>query len=924
MSFYKEVPGRKTTLESTLKFDTEPKAGSTNPVTSEGVKSAIDGAVGDAAEVLQEQIDDIAEKAGSGYTPKGEASVATLNGLSGQENGELYTMTDAGTLTDGSLAVVAGDTVAWDATNSVWYKAMDYVPRQYGTNEVHNLATTITAFRTGDYIAVDGTDTAKMSKDDLLSIIDRMKSGGYNYTSGFYLSTSGNLVENASYGVSDCVKVKNGDVVHFVSGSNSTSICLCVYDEQMNFITYYRNNEAGDRSVTISNASAKYVRSSFAISSSSATIDVNGISSWVPKKYLATIEGLDTLNLYIFGGKNYKDGVYLDANGDYVENVNWRVSAYIQASKDDEVVWNIGSSYSSSATLCMYDENLNYLGRYVANASERDFTLTTNGVAFIRASVRIDNSDASVTINGDVKWKPEQTKGINDNLSTIQKRLDGGVNYEDGYITTDGSVISRGSWVHTDYIEVKDEDTVHVFYGVQKGDAVIAVYDSNYNFLTSYNCSNTERTFTIRRANARYIRASVNLSYNAVKVKVNGNLLWTPSVIEKTDVQTNYNTTSIKVLSDKVLSGVNYTDGYKLNASGVEGTNSSWMISDFVPVSNGDIVYWYAGQQVGDICAVSYDINKNFIASYPNSDGVSTQITISDPNVKYVRASVRNDNKDICIKINGVVAWVPQSIPRVEDYLVNPEIVRIATYNVGEFEGRGMETGSQDVAMAMRKAISEANVTLLAVQEDVSYFNSLTQTTSRDECFANFKFYERKGSQRYNYKSFCSDRNMGLIRKLDYTGAEFSHSYFLAGERIFGGKSVMLVCVHLDWQDNTRRQMQIAQVIDFCANYENAIVAGDFNPSNYINGEKQYTPGDYETMDTSDADCALFTSAGFRLGNNGYWGKLGTYDSIVRDGYPWPCDNIVVKGNVYIHNVGVVAKEYMNDHYIFYADISIG
>lgn len=37
MSFYKEVPGRKTTLESTLKFDVEPKAGSTNPVTSGGV-----------------------------------------------------------------------------------------------------------------------------------------------------------------------------------------------------------------------------------------------------------------------------------------------------------------------------------------------------------------------------------------------------------------------------------------------------------------------------------------------------------------------------------------------------------------------------------------------------------------------------------------------------------------------------------------------------------------------------------------------------------------------------------------------------------------------------------------------------------------------------------------------------------------------
>ena len=169
MSFYKEVPGRQTTLESTLKFDTTPTEGSTNPVTSDGVKSAIDGAVGDASEALQEQIDEIAEKAGSGYIPKGEASVATLNALSEQENGWLYTLTDAGTLTDGSLAVVAGDTVAWDEANSVWYKAMDYAPRQYGTNEVHNLPTSITAFRTGDVIAVDGpSGTAKMGKDDLL------------------------------------------------------------------------------------------------------------------------------------------------------------------------------------------------------------------------------------------------------------------------------------------------------------------------------------------------------------------------------------------------------------------------------------------------------------------------------------------------------------------------------------------------------------------------------------------------------------------------------------------------------------------------------------------------------------------------------------------------------------------------------------
>ena len=40
MSFYKKVPGLQRTLESELLFDKEPKAGSTNPVTSNGVLKA--------------------------------------------------------------------------------------------------------------------------------------------------------------------------------------------------------------------------------------------------------------------------------------------------------------------------------------------------------------------------------------------------------------------------------------------------------------------------------------------------------------------------------------------------------------------------------------------------------------------------------------------------------------------------------------------------------------------------------------------------------------------------------------------------------------------------------------------------------------------------------------------------------------------
>lgn len=203
----------------------------------------------------------------TGYIPKGEATVATLNGLSGQENGWLYTLTDAGTLTDGTLAVVAGDTVAWDETNSVWYKAMNYAPAQYGTNEIANLSTTITAFRTGDYIAVDGTSgTAKMGKDDLLQVTAEnalgsihslsdtateadLVAGNYFVLDGSagskklhcelvetpsrikrtstqipYIINAGGQIQNLGSGYSIAIPAVNGDVFEFTANSTDNAI----------------------------------------------------------------------------------------------------------------------------------------------------------------------------------------------------------------------------------------------------------------------------------------------------------------------------------------------------------------------------------------------------------------------------------------------------------------------------------------------------------------------------------------------------------------------------------------------------------------------------------------------------------------------------------------------------------------------------
>ena len=134
--------------------DDEPREGSLNGITS-GAVAKIAGDVGEVAErvtTAERDIDTIEGKIPSGasssnklvtesdleaaqdrwqtgFTPKGEATVSAINALTTQSNGDQYIVTDSGTITAGSISVVAGDTVAWNATDEVWYKVNQYVTK---------------------------------------------------------------------------------------------------------------------------------------------------------------------------------------------------------------------------------------------------------------------------------------------------------------------------------------------------------------------------------------------------------------------------------------------------------------------------------------------------------------------------------------------------------------------------------------------------------------------------------------------------------------------------------------------------------------------------------------------------------------------------------------------------------------------------
>lgn len=241
--------------------------------------------------------------------------------------------------------------------------------------------------------------------------------------------------------------------------------------------------------------------------------------------------------------------------------------------------------------------------------------------------------------------------------------------------------------------------------------------------------------------------------------------------------------------------------------------------------------------------------------------------------------------------------------------------IRVGTYNTGDFSGAEVPAGSEKAKVLFREVMESDNVEFWALQEDVGFFNPETGEMPYEAIYDHYQNYKRSGEKKYNYKAFLSDLPMTEVERVYYTGApKFGHPWFLHTQVEIGGKKVCMISLHFDWQDCDLRVLQIRQVIAFAAQYEYAMIIGDFNPDDYVNGEKRSDRLTYEE------DLAIFRNAGFQAANAD---RFGIFTTIVRENTAFPCDNIVVSPNIRICNVGRIYREWMNDHVPLWADLEI-
>jgi len=240
--------------------------------------------------------------------------------------------------------------------------------------------------------------------------------------------------------------------------------------------------------------------------------------------------------------------------------------------------------------------------------------------------------------------------------------------------------------------------------------------------------------------------------------------------------------------------------------------------------------------------------------------------------------------------------------------------VRFATFNIGDFSGRGFTAGSEEAKKIIRQTMASVNADLWALQEDTVSFGNGDPYTAIYDTYRN---YERRGCLPYNIKAFLSDHEICDVKQMEYTGDSlFRHPWFLCGYITLNGRKICLISLHFDWSDKNVRAKQISQVLSFAAAQEYCVIMGDFNPEDYENDGQKIS----DTLLYRE-EFALFADAGFTLANGGVF---GLFDTILdTDISPCPFDNIIVSEGITIENAGRIADPWMTDHAIVWADLLI-
>lgn len=281
----------------------------------------------------------------------------------------------------------------------------------------------------------------------------------------------------------------------------------------------------------------------------------------------------------------------------------------------------------------------------------------------------------------------------------------------------------------------------------------------------------------------------------------------------------------------------------------------------------------------------------------------------SKTKIKTVRIDIRKSNNaniapnadtGIVISINGSVnlEQVNVALASTRNDISNiPVRIRAMSHNVGKYNyGTGSGYAGDDVdekLLAWKNMIGSNVPDFVMIQENVLYFDAGQTYSASNSLWAPLFPYvaSDSGSLGISIRSKYPLKNAQKIAA--------GSRWVVVAETSIGAVNVAVAVTHLTpgyaTADEETRQTEATAVISALSAYDHVILGGDFN--------------------TSDADTmALFTAAGYTLGNNGYFGAIKTLPNE-------SVDNIMIKGFAFYNVTSSADQAITSDHYPVVAEM---
>lgn len=451
----------------------------------------------------------------------------------------------------------------------------------------------------------------------------------------------------------------------------------------------------------------------------------------------------------------------------------------------------------------------------------------------------------------------------------------------------DGHFAYQSTWSRTSYIPVDPTKTLH-YYG--PSGTYNAWYDENHNFIRALTLT-AGHNVLVPNNDFRYVVFSQRTDKFPLQV-------WTEKI-------TNIENKLESLRDGNLTPNTGWICG-RVDETGQVVLAGTRLVSDFIPAQGETSYKAEVHKNLSPLVASisEYDENKNFLYASPYMH--NDRIYITDPRTRYIRMMLVNDNDDTILLVPedgssvGLV-FKPEPIPHM---------LKVMSYNLGHYHygvGWGIPEEVFDEKLAnYRKFFGDQKLDVLGAQEYDSRIDAEETIWAHDILWDHY----------FPYNKHTGAQTAVLTNHfIDYTYNKQLSSGKYYTEALYYG--IYLISVHLtvgEGNEATRLQ-EAAEIVQICQQHDKYIIFGDFNAE----------PGEEDDL------YAVFTEAGMKLANCGWFGKFYTWSNNYDDynHYDNPTgtklyyiDNVICSPNMEIYDAYPVPEAYAqltSDHIPFVA-----